>query len=342
MMDAAEVRGPKVDRQRILLIDDEPDVLRSVAKILDSVDYEVTCLPTVAQAQRCMAEQTFHLVLSDLYLDGDHMGYEIAAAARQCKPEVPVVVMTGRPSFGNAQAALRSHVSEIVVKPIDGIELVQTCRRTIRAAASERRQRQLEGQNKVLASVLPRAIEAKDPTTSGHAERVVLYTATLADRCGVSAEDREHLKLASLLHDVGKIGIPEEILTKAGPLTAEERKIIETHPEMGRQILAPLEDSEEIRTWVYQHHEKWDGSGYPRGLAGEEVALPGRILVLAEVYDALAEPRSYKPAWPNEKIIALFRAEAGTHFDPDLAHLAADGLAREGRRFFRARPDLLF
>jgi cyclic di-GMP phosphodiesterase len=329
-------------RHRVLLVDDEPEVLHSVAKILGAADYDVTCLPTVAEARRCMERETFHLVLSDLYLDENHLGYEIAAAARACKPAVPVILLTGRPSFGGAQEALRSQVCEIVVKPVDGFELIQACRRTIRDAASERRQRQLEGQNRVLASVLPRAIEAKDPTTSGHAERVVHYTDSLAQRCDVSDENREHLRLASLLHDVGKIGIPEEILTKAGPLTAEERKIIETHPEHGRQILAPLEDSEEIRTWVYQHHERWDGRGYPNGLRGDEVELPGRILVLAEVYDALAEARSYKPAWPDAKIVALFRAEAGTHFDPDLAHLVADGIEREGKRFFRAEIGQLF
>ena len=333
---------PRRQRHRVLLVDDEPEILQSVAKILGEAGYDVTCLPTVDEARRCMEQETFNLVLSDLYLDENPLGYEIAATARACKPAVPVILLTGRPSFGGAQEALRSQVCEIVVKPIDGAALVQTCRRTIREAESERRQRHLEGQNKVLASVLPRAIEAKDPTTSGHAERVVLYTDTLAQRCGVSDEDRGLLRLASLLHDVGKIGIPEEILTKAGPLTAEERKIIETHPEHGRQILAPLEDSEEIRTWVYQHHERWDGRGYPDGLRRDEVSLPGRILVLAEVYDALAEARSYKPAWTDDQIVALFRKEAGTHFDPDLAHLVADGIESQGKRFFQAQPGHLF
>ena len=141
---------------------------------------------------------------------------------------------------------------------------------------------------------------------------------------------------------MGKIGIPEQILTKDGPLTKDERSVIETHPEMGRQILEPLEDSDEIRTWVFQHHERWDGRGYPAGLVGDEVALPGRLLILAEVYDALAEVRSYKPAWENQRIVDFFRAEAGKHFDPDLGHLVADGLENQGQRFFRATPGSLF
>lgn len=329
-------------RQRILVVDDDPDVLYAVERILRAADYEVLCQPSVTAAQRCLKEQEFELVLSDLYLGEHGLGYEVADAAHACQPAVPVILLTGRPSFGGAQEALRSHVQEIVVKPVDPFELVRTCRRTIQTAKTERRQRQLETQNKVLASVLPRAIEAKDPTTSGHSERVVHYTDTLAQFCGVDDASRENLRMASLLHDVGKIGIPEEILTKKGPLTKDERAVIETHPEMGRQILESLEDSDEIRTWVYQHHERWDGRGYPNGLHKEDVGLPGRILILAEVYDALAEERSYKSAWSTEKIIRFFRAEAGSHFDPELAHLVADGLERRGKRFFAGQPGMLF
>jgi putative two-component system response regulator len=140
---------------------------------------------------------------------------------------------------------------------------------------------------------------------------------------------------------VGKIGIPNRILCKEGPLTSDEREVIKQHPQMGYEILAPLEDSDDVRRWVYQHHERWDGRGYPDGLAGDAVALPGRILILAEVYDALAEARSYKAAWDNNRIVEFFRAESGKHFDPDLAHLVADGLAQHGKRFF-APDGLLF
>ena len=342
MTDPTGNANPATRRQRVLVVDDEPEILSTMEKILQEANYDVLCLPTAAAAQGYLKNEEFELVLSDLYLGDGGLGYEVADAAHACQPAVPVILLTGKPSFGGAQEALRSHVQEIVVKPIDPFELVRTCQRTIQTAKAERRQQQLEAQNKVLASVLPRAIEAKDPTTSGHAERVVHYTDTLAQRCGVDEESREHLRMASLLHDVGKIGIPEEILTKEGPLTKEERKIIETHPEMGRQILESLENSTEIRTWVYQHHERWDGKGYPNGLHGEDVGLPGRILILAEVYDALAEKRSYKPAWSTEKIVGFFRENAGSHFDPELAHMVASGLEQDGKRFFAAQPGMLF
>ena len=118
--------------------------------------------------------------------------------------------------------------------------------------------------------------------------------------------------------------------------------MINRHPQMGYEVLEGLTEHENVRNWVYQHHERWDGKGYPNKLAGEEVALPGRILVLAEVYDALAEVRSYKPAWPLPKICAFFRAEAGKQFDPDLAHLVADGLEQRGKSFFSAQKGMLF
>jgi len=331
-------RGP----QRVLLVDDEQDVLLGLRVILETAGFHVSCATNLRLAMATLQSETFHLVLTDLYLGDTDLGYQIAEVARTHKPCTPVIVLTGRPSFDGAQEALRSHVADIVVKPVEAGALLATCWRVIQETELARRNQELETANRVLISVLPRTIEMKDPTTSGHAARVVGYTDSLARRCGVSDEDRVSLRLAALLHDIGKIGIPDHILTKPGPLTKEEVDVVKLHPAMGYEVLAPLEDHDNVRTWVYQHHERWDGLGYPRGLAGEDVALPGRILVLAEVYDALAEERSYKPAWPTSKIVDLFREQAGRHFDPDLAKMVADGLEKMGSRYFAAANDLLF
>lgn len=334
--------GSRCIHYRVLVVDDEASVRAGLEGILVEAGYRVVCRASVHEAKQVLDHQQFDLVLTDLYLPNKATGFEIVEAARRCQPPVPVIVLTGRPSLDGAQEAIRSQVCELVVKPVDAVTLISSCRRAIQNAEMEQRQRRLQAQNQVLARVLPRAIEAKDPTTSGHAERVVSYTDVLAQRCGVSKKDRQDLRMASLLHDVGKIGIPEQILTKPGQLTADERAVIRRHPRLGFDILEPLTDGEQVRRWVVQHHERWDGRGYPDGLAGEEVDLPGRILILAEVYDALAEARSYKPAWPTDKIVGFFRAEAGSHFDPQLARLVADGLERMGDRFFRAEPGVQF
>lgn len=327
---------------RVLIVDDERDVLRSLSQTLAKQGFAVSEANSLAEGIALLHARDFDLVLTDLYLGPTDLGSKIADAAQGLNPAPPVIVLTGKPTFGGAQAAVRHHIADIVVKPVNPHSLLATCNRVLQEALLQRKNQELQSVNEVLASVIPRTIEIKDPTTSGHAARVVGYTDTLAVRCGVSEEDRASLRLASLLHDVGKIGIPDNILQKPGGLTADEREVINRHPQMGYEVLSDLNMNDNIRLWVYQHHERWDGKGYPNGLAGEDVALPGRILVLAEVYDALAEARSYKPAWPVEKIVALFRAEAGTHFDPELAKLVADGLERQGSRFFSQSPGTLF
>ncbi len=333
---------PGAGRRRVLLVDDEADVLSGLHNLLTSAGYTVRCANTVRHGVEELSHQAFDLVLTDLYL-GDHdLGFPIADAARAHKPRIPVILLTGRPSFDRAQEALRSRVSAIVVKPVDAESLLDTCDRVIQEVALSRRNRELETVNRVMTAVLPRTIEIKDPTTSGHAARVVGYTDRLAALCGVSEDDRASLRMAALLHDIGKIGIPDQILTKPGPLTTDEMDIVKRHPQMGYDVLADLDDHDDVRNWVYQHHERWDGKGYPQGLAGDAVALPGRILVLAEVYDALAEERSYKPSWPTEKIAAYFRDQAGRQFDPDLAKMVAAGLTTMGKRYFAPNRDLLF
>jgi putative two-component system response regulator len=343
---------PAARGHRVLLLDDDAEVLAGLRATLEPAGYAVVATSSLAEglallanhglAEDQLAENRLDLVLSDIYLGPHDLGHRIAAAAYAARPRVPVILLTGRPSFDSVAEALKSQVAEIVVKPIEAHTLLTACRRTIHEHQLARRNEELEVQNRVLAGVLPRAIEAKDPTTSGHAERVVHYTDALAQRCGVPADERRDLRLAALLHDVGKIGIPDSILSKPGALTPDEREVINRHPKMGFDILASMGEGDNVRTWVYQHHERWDGKGYPEGLVGEEVALPGRILMLAEVYDALAERRSYKSAWDLPRIVALFRDQAGRQFDPDLAHLVADGLERMGNRFFASAPGALF
>lgn len=348
-------------RDRVLVVDDEQAALDVVANILDHAGYEVTTARNASSACELLSDQRYDLVVTDLYMDtgapegGSTQGFDstgrfgrqghpggltVADMASTLEPVVPVVLLTGRPSFDAARNAMRTRVREIIPKPVDSEQLMETCERTIRTVRFERRARSYEEQNRVLVTLVPRMIEAKDPSTSGHAERVVKYVDRLGERVGLDAETRESLRMAGLLHDVGKVGVPDEILQKDGPLTVDEREVIQHHPKVGFDMLADL-DCDDARRWVYQHHERWDGKGYPEGLGGEEVELPGRILILAEVFDALAEKRTYKEPWPMERIIAFFREQAGKHFDPHLALEVASGLEREGNRYF-APPDLLF
>ncbi|MEM7200105.1 MAG: HD domain-containing phosphohydrolase [Planctomycetota bacterium] len=334
--------GRRTPQRRVLVVDDDPAALASIERLLRDHGFAVTCHGEVSAAAEAMRSQCFDLVVTDLYLTDEHLGYEIARLAQSSRPALPVILVTAHPSLEGAHEAIRSRVSQIVVKPVDGAALVAACTRAIDEWEMRCRNDTLEAQVRILRDVLPRCIEANDPMTAGHSERVVGYAETLGELCDLEDEDMEALRLASLLHDVGKIGIPERILAKEGPLTRQEREEIKKHPSVGYEILAPLHGNDKARLWVYQHHERWDGRGYPEGVAGEEVALAGRILILAEVYDALRSARSYKAAWEVSAIVDFFRQEAGKHFDPDLAHIVADGLEQKGPRFFARERDSLF
>lgn len=180
---------------------------------------------------------------------------------------------------------------------------------------------------------LANAVEAKDPYTRGHSDRVVRYTQTIGSAFRLSLGDLEKLEVASILHDIGKIGITDTILLKPGGLTDEEYEQMKQHPIIGDRILQPIDSLKEVRKWVYQHHERHDGKGYPEGIQGDEIEFPSRILIVAEVFDALATERAYKKAWPLPKVIEYLEAQAGKHFDPEVVRVFCEILRTQGEKF---------
>jgi putative nucleotidyltransferase with HDIG domain len=175
-----------------------------------------------------------------------------------------------------------------------------------------------------------RALDLRDHETEGHTQRVTELTLALARRAGVREADLVHVRYGALLHDIGKMGIPDAILHKPGPLTPDERAVIETHPDLARQMLAPiayLRPALAIPCW---HHERWDGSGYPEGLRGDEIPLAARLFAVADVWDALRSDRPYRPGWSDERIVEHIRTGAGSQFDPDAVRLFLELLQDRG------------
>lgn len=160
------------------------------------------------------------------------------------------------------------------------------------------------------------AIDAKDQYTHQHIIRVQRYAVAVAEEMGLEGSEMEGVRTGALLHDIGKLGVPEYVLLKPGPLTAEEFEKVKKHPEIGASILDPVEFPWPVLPVVRHHHERWDGSGYPDGLAGEDIPLTARIMAVADVYDAVTSTRSYRRAWSHERAVELIRSEAGSHFDP--------------------------
>jgi PAS domain S-box-containing protein len=163
-----------------------------------------------------------------------------------------------------------------------------------------------------------RALELRDKETEGHTLRVTEVTLRLAQMMQVNEDDLIHIRRGALLHDIGKVGIPDGILLKPGPLTDQEWAIMHLHPGYAYEMLAPIEYLHAALDIPYYHHERWDGTGYPRGLKGEEIPLAARIFAVVDVWDALTSDRPYRPAWSNEKALAHIRSLAGSHFDPQV------------------------
>jgi putative nucleotidyltransferase with HDIG domain len=161
-----------------------------------------------------------------------------------------------------------------------------------------------------------RALDLRDKETEGHTQRVTLWTEHLAREMKVPEEDILHIRRGALLHDIGKMGIPDNILLKPGPLTKEEWEIMRKHPEYASQLLSPIQFLRPALAIPYSHHERWDGKGYPHGLKGERIPLPARMFTLVDVWDALTSDRPYRAAWAPQKTLEYIETQSGTMFDP--------------------------
>jgi putative nucleotidyltransferase with HDIG domain len=166
-----------------------------------------------------------------------------------------------------------------------------------------------------------KALELRDKETEDHSRRVTELTVILAQAMGIEGDELIHIRRGAILHDIGKMAIPDEILRKRGPLTASERKVVEQHPIRGYELLSPISFLERALEIPYCHHEHWDGSGYPRGLKGEEIPPAARIFTVVDVWDALLSDRPYSKAWPREKAIQYLKDESGKIFDPKCVYV---------------------
>jgi putative two-component system response regulator len=323
---------------RILIVDDqEPNVIL-LERMLEQWGYDRVSVTTQSRTVPDLcAELEPDLLLLDLQMpqpDGFEL-MEILAPRIAGAPRMPVLVLTADITAETRKRALAAGASDFLSKPLDPVEVRL---RIANLLETRRLERDLLGQNQVLEArvrertddlerarveLLERlalAAEYRDDATQEHAQRVGRTTARLAEAVGLSSSDVEVLLRAAPLHDIGKIGVPDAILLKTAPLTPEEFAVMKAHTTIGAQILsgsefALLQTAEAI---AGSHHERWDGGGYPWGLAGEAIPLAGRLVALADVFDALLHERPYKPAWELERAVAEIVSLTGTHFDPDV------------------------
>ena len=300
---------------RILVLDDEPVVRELMVEILQTAGYEAVGSDDAAEALGRLTDPGLGLIVSDIVMPG-LSGFELLEAVRAQRPSLPVILVTGAGTQGNLSEALAQGAHGFVTKPFSHAELLQAVGNVLER--TERSERDLRDRvvTPTLAGALANAIEARDASLHGHCERLAALALRLAELLGLPQQALETIRLGAILHDVGKIGIPDAILLKSSPLSFDELLIMRRHPLIGDRLLAPLDLREGVRHVVRSHHERWDGRGYPDGLAGESIPLPARVIAVADSIEAMAAERPYRQALSLGAIAQELRLGRGTQWDP--------------------------
>jgi cyclic di-GMP phosphodiesterase len=325
-------------RSRILVADDEPEVRNVLCELL-SGHYECLTVASAAEALALLRREHFDLVISDIMMQG-MTGLEMVPHVKEIAPDTLIIMISGAQTIESAIESLRVGAFDYLMKPFE----LQFVEAVVRRALEHRallvakrhyetyleelvRQRTeelnrafnaLEENYRTTLKALAAALETRDAETHGHSERVVNFSLKLGQELGLSREEMRSLEFGALLHDIGKIGVPDAILRKPGPLTEDEWTRMRRHPLLGQKILSGIEFLEGAAQVVAEHHEKWDGSGYPSGLRGHEIDIKARIFAVADTFDAIVSNRVYRNGKSYEVALSELRANAGQQFDPEV------------------------
>jgi putative two-component system response regulator len=332
----------------LLIVDDDEALRRSEERVVREEGYSCDGACDADTAREHLRQGSYDLALLDVNMPGDS-GMKLLGDIRRDHPEVAVLMVTGEDSTKLAMTAIELGAYGYLIKPVGAGELLINVANALHRRRGEQRNHRLVqrlqatvqershtleealqdlelSETKVWVSQaetifrLARLVEFRDEETGHHLHRMSSYCEILAREIGRSAQHCELMRLASQLHDVGKVAVPDSILLKRGKLTPEEFEVIKGHAETGFQMLAgSAAEVVQLGALIARtHHERWDGSGYPRGLAGEDIPLEGRIAAVADVFDALTSDRVYRSALPVQSAFKMMREERNRHFDPDM------------------------
>ncbi|MCY2960570.1 MAG: response regulator [Planctomycetota bacterium] len=324
-------------RPSVLLVDDEPRTLEVLGALLDRSGFAVTLASAPGPAVELLRSSRFDAVVTDVVFDGWSEGALVLGAAREHQPDAVVILMTGYPALEAAVAAVKQGATDYLQKPVDPVVLAAYLHRALREREMTSPALAFKDLVDIMTAMVANTIERVDPYTAGHGSRTRKYCRLMGTRLGLDASTRERLELAGIAHDYGKIYLDDlGFLTKKGPLTPEEYAAVQKHPELGARKLGHHPQLKDVCRYVAEHHEKWDGTGYPKKTAGEDISLPGRILGCVEVFDSLATKRSYKEGWELTRVIEFLKGERGKHFDPVVIDEFLVLLAENGEDWLKA------
>jgi putative two-component system response regulator len=326
---AQPVMNPIVDSPSVVVAEDDAATRALLRVVLERAGYAVRLVENGADALDEILRRPPDVALLDIgmpEMDGLEVTRRLRAVSKTAL--LPIILVTARGRLEDKVAGLDAGASDFVTKPFDPAELLARVRSNQRLATALKR---LENTQDVLIA-LASAIDAKDPVTEHHCDRVAEQATILAQALGLSDSAIEAVTYGAVLHDVGKIGIPEAVLSKPGDLTASERAEMQRHPVIGDGILRPLHLGSIVGPIVRGHHERWDGTGYPDGLKGEAIPIGARIVAVVDSHDAMTHDRPYRPALSGDEAREELLRSRGTQFDPEIvdAFLLQLGVDRRG------------
>ncbi|MFI5286110.1 MAG: HD domain-containing phosphohydrolase [Candidatus Dormibacteria bacterium] len=306
---------------RILVAEDDALTRRFIEETLDFAGHEVTSASDGAEAISAVdSPGCFDAVITD-YAMPHANGVDLIAHAQRVDPMISCIVVTAFRDLDLAMQAMQAGAVAFIPKPFKSMHLLTVLDRALerRELADEAlRLRFLAPMLERFTMVLANALESKDYETQEHSTRLVGMSDAIARHIGIGDGMRSIIRFGACLHDIGKVAVPEALLRKPEALTAEERKVMQTHPEVGAAILADIDTWEDVRLIVRHHHEHFDGAGYPDGLRGERIPLGARIVSVVDAFDVMRTGRPYQPARSYEWILDELRRESGRQFDPDM------------------------
>ena len=321
----------------ILVVDDDTANLRMASHILTSENMRVSCLKSGEDVMKYLRQNRPDIILLDVHMPGMD-GFETLAAIRENEEttDIPVIFLTADDDSDTETRGLKAGAMDFIKKPFVPEILLLRVRHTIKltrlqtglSREVEKKTQEVTAQHEKIERIsmqivkaLSGAIDAKDTYTNGHSTRVADYSKEIARQAGYSEKMQNDIYMMGLLHDVGKIGVPDAIINKPAKLSDEEYSIIQNHPVMGAKILKNITEFPKLVTGARWHHERYDGKGYPDGLCGEEIPIEARIIAVADAYDAMSSRRSYREELPQDIVRSEVEKGKGTQFDPKFAKI---------------------
>ncbi|MDK1030047.1 MAG: response regulator [Anaerolineae bacterium] len=316
----------------VLIVDDEYAGRQTIESVLDGEGYRLEMAENGTEAMEKARKHLPDVILLDLMMP-DINGFEVCERIRKDKQlaEVPIIILTALDDNSSMLKALEAGADDFISKPFDRYELRARLVGIMRLNRYQKlvtERAKLEQANADLVAAYDatisgwsRAMDLRDRETEGHSQRVAEETVKLATSLGLSEQELIHIRRGALLHDMGKLGIPDSILLKPDELDSDEWKVIKQHPKLAFDMFKSIDYLRPALDIPYCHHEKWDGSGYPRGLKKDAIPLSARIFAIIDVWDALNSDRSYRSAWKKNDALDYIRNQSGLHFEPRIVDL---------------------